>query len=69
MGGIHQLSVHYLSGLVNVLVVLVLLFLGFGPRRTAAAAHMTWAKLVPAEGSIRALAKRAGLVLSLVLWR
>ena len=63
------MSVHYLSGLVNVLVVLVLLFLGFGPRRTAALAHMTWVKLVPAGGSARALAKRVGPVLSLGLWR
>jgi len=63
------LSAHYLSGLINVLVVLVLLFLGLGPRRTAAAARMTWVKLVPAGGSARALAKRAGLVFSLVLWR
>ena len=62
------MSMHYLSGLVNVLVVLVLLFLGFGPRRTAALAHMTWAKLVPAGGRARALAKQV-VILSLGSWR
>ena len=67
--GNSQLSAHYLSGLVNVLVVLVLLFLGLGPRRSASLVHMTWVKLAPAGGSARALAKRAGLVFSLVLWR
>ena len=63
------MSAHYLSGLVNVLVVLVLLFLGLGPRRTAAAARMTRVKLVPAGGSARVLVKRVVLVLSLGLWR
>jgi hypothetical protein len=58
-----------LSGLINVLVVLALLFLGFGPRRLGAAAHMAWVKLVPAGGNARILAKRAVLVLSLALWR
>ena len=67
--GDSQLSAHYLSGLVNVLVVLVLLFLGFGPRRSASLVRMTWVKLVPTGGSARVLAKRAGLVLGLVLWR
>jgi hypothetical protein len=63
------LFVHYLSGLLNVLVVLVLLFLGFGPRRLASLVHMTWAKLGLTGGSARSLAKRAGVVFGLVLWR
>jgi hypothetical protein len=63
------LSAHYLSGLINVLVVLVLLFLGLGPRRTAGAARMTRVKLVPAGSSARVLVKRVVLVLSLGLWR
>ena len=63
------MSMHYLSGLFNVLVVLVLLFVGFGPRRLASLLHMTWTKLGPAGGSARSLAKRAGLVFGLVLWR
>ena len=63
------MSMHYLSGLFNVLVVLVLLFVGFGPRRLAAAAQTTWVKLMPIGGSARALTKRVGLVLSLALWR
>lgn len=64
-----QMSVHYLSGLGNALVVLVLLFLAFGPRGTASLARTTRVKLTPAVGSARALAKQAAVVLSLGLWR
>ena len=62
------MSMHYLSGLVNVLVVLVLLFLGFGPRRIAAAFHLARAKLAPAGDRARALAKQV-VILSLGSWR
>lgn len=64
-----QMSVHHLSGLGNALVVLVLLFLAFGPRRTASLARTTRVKLTSAVGSARALAKQAAVVLSLGLWR
>ena len=64
-----QMLAHYLSSLVNALAVLALLFLAFGPRRTASLARTTRVKLTRAVGSARALAKQAAVVLSLGLWR
>ena len=63
------MDAHQLSGLFNVLVPIILLSLGLGPRRVASLARMAGRKLMLGGTGTRKLAKQASLMLNLGLWR
>ena len=63
------MDTHELSILANVVVSIILLFVGLGPRRVASLARMVGSKLVLGTSNTRKLAKQASVMLSVGLWR